>query len=149
MNFKHTVSRLTAGLLLASTLITPAFAATGTVNTEGSSLRLRAEASTSSSVLKQLSHGTQVDVLSGLVDGWYQVSYKGTTGYVSGEYLTVTEDSAAVPAPQATAAPAAESVPDKVYIKVTEGPLNIRSGPSTDYDQIGRASCRDRVSAVV
>ena len=140
MNFKHTVSRLTAGLLLASTLITPAFAATGTVNTEGSSLRLRAEASTSSSVLKQLSHGTQVDVLSGLVDGWYQVSYKGTTGYVSGEYLTVTEDSAAVPAPQATAAPAAESVPDKVYIKVTEGPLNIRSGPSTDYDRVGSLS---------
>lgn len=140
MNFKHTVSRLTAGLLLASTLITPAFAATGTVNTEGSSLRLRAEASTSSSVLKQLSHGTQVDVLSGLVDGWYQVSYKGTTGYVSGEYLTVTEDSAAVPAPQTTAAPAAESVPDKVYIKVTEGPLNIRSGPSTDYDRVGSLS---------
>ena len=41
MNFKRTVSRLTAGLLLVSSLITPALAATGTVNTEGSSLRLR------------------------------------------------------------------------------------------------------------
>lgn len=137
MNFKRTVSRLTVGLLLVSTLITPALAATGTVNTEGSSLRLRSEANTSSSVLKQLSHGTQVDVLSGLVDGWYQVSYKGTTGYVSGEYLTITEDNAAAPAPQTTAAPAAEPASDKVYIKVTEGPLNIRSGPSTDYDRVG------------
>ena len=44
MNFKRTITRLTASLLLASTLITPALAATGTVNTEGSSLRLRAEA---------------------------------------------------------------------------------------------------------
>ena len=65
MNFKRTVSRLTAGLLLVSSLITPALAATGTVNTEGSSLRLRSEANTSSSVLKQLSHGTQVDVIHG------------------------------------------------------------------------------------
>ena len=58
MNFKHTVSRLTAGLLLVSALVTPAFAATGTVNTEGSSLRLRSEANTGSSVLKTLGHGT-------------------------------------------------------------------------------------------
>ena len=92
MNFKRTVSRLTAGLLLVSALVTPAFAATGTVNTEGSSLRLRSEANTSSSVLKTLGHGTQVEVLSDLADGWYQVSYKGTTGYVSGEYLTIGED---------------------------------------------------------
>jgi len=83
MNFKHTVSRLTAGLLLVSSLITPALAATGTVNTEGSSLRLRAEASTSGAVLKNLAHGTKVEVLSDLVDGWYHVSYKRTTGYDS------------------------------------------------------------------
>lgn len=141
MNFKRTLSRLTAGLLLASTLITPALAATGTVNAEGSKLRLRSEANTSSSVLTYLPHGTQVDVLSDLIEGWYQVSYKGTTGYVSGEYLTVAEDSAAVPVPQAAepaaAAPAADS---KVYIKVTEGPLNIRSGPGTDYDRVGSLS---------
>ncbi len=133
MNFKRTVSRLTAGLLLVSALVTPAFAATGTVNTEGSSLRLRSEANTSSSVLKTLGHGTQVEVLSDLADGWYQVSYKGTTGYVSGEYLTIAEDGAAV---QSAAEPAA----DKIYIKVTEGPLNIRSGPGTDYDRAGSLS---------
>lgn len=144
---KRTLSRLTAGLLLAATMITPALAATGTVNTQGSSLRLRAEASTGSSVLKNLSDGTQVDVLSDAVDGWYQVSYKGSTGYVSAEYLTVTED-AAQPAPQAeapaaepaaqAAAPAADE--SKIYVKVVEGPLNIRSGPGTDYDRVGSLS---------
>lgn len=136
MNFKRTLSRLTAGLLLVSTLITPALAATGTVNAEGSKLRLRSEANTSSSVLTYLPHGTQVDVLSDLIEGWYQVSYKGTTGYVSGDYLTVTEDGAPAPqaAAEAAAAPAADS---KVYIKVVEGPLNIRSGPGTGYDRVG------------
>lgn len=142
MNFKRTVSRLTAGLLLASALITPALAATGTVNTEGSKLRLRSEANTDSSVLAYLPHHTQVDVLSELADGWYQVSYNGTTGYVSGEYLTVSEDVAAAPVPQ-TAEPAAQAsqpADEKVYIKVTEGPLNIRSGPGTDYDRVGSLS---------
>lgn len=144
MNLKRTVTRLTAGLLLVSSLITPALAATGTVNTEGSSLRLRSEASTSGSVLKNLAHGTRVEVLSDLVNGWYHVSYNGTTGYVSGEYLTVTEDSvpeAAVPAAAEPAAQAAEpAAEEKVYVKVTEGPLNIRSGPGTDYDRVGSLS---------
>lgn len=147
MNFKHIASRLTAGLLLVSTLITPALAASGTVNTQGSSLRLRSDASTSASVLKNLAHGTEVEVLSDLVDGWYQVSYKGTVGYVSGDYLTVTADSvpdaavpvASDPAPQA-AESAVASTETKLYIKVTEGPLNIRSGPGTDYDRVGSLS---------
>ena len=144
MNFKRTITRLTASLLLAGTLITPALAATGTVNTEGSSLRLRAEASTSGAVLKNLAHGTKVEVLSDLVDGWYHVSFNGVTGYVSGDYLTVTEDSVqdtAVPAAAAPAAQASEPAPEeKVYIKVAEGPLNIRSGPGTDYDRVGSLS---------
>lgn len=142
MNFKRTASRLTAGLLLVSALITPALAATGTVNTEGSSLRLRAEASTTGSVLKNLPHGTKVDILSDLENGWYQVDYNGTAGYVSGDYLTVVEDDVqdeAVPTAEPTPQ-AAESVVEKVYVKVVEGPLNIRSGPGTDYDRVGSLS---------
>ena len=140
MNFKHTLSRLTAGLLLVSTLITPALAATGTVNAEGSKLRLRSEANTGSSVLTYLPHGTKVDVLSEAVNGWYQVSYNGSTGYVSSDYLTVTEDTAAQSVPQAET-PVAETAADsKCYIKVTEGPLNIRSGPGTDYSRVGSLS---------
>lgn len=140
MSFKRTLSRLTAGLLLAGTLVTPALAATGTVNTQGSSLRLRAEASTSSTVLKKLSDGAQVDVLSDAVNGWYQVSYKGSTGYVSADYLTVVED-APVPLTEAPAAePAAQAADSKTYVKVVEGPLNIRSGPGTSYNRVGSLS---------
>ena len=79
MNFKRTVSRLTAGLLLVSSLITPALAATGTVNSGDSTLRVRAEANTSSEVITKLAHGTQVEVLTAEDNGWYQISHEGLT----------------------------------------------------------------------
>ena len=149
MKLKRTLSRLTAGLLLAVSMVSPALAAAGTVNTEGSTLRLRSEPNTNSAVLTKLPHNSQVDVIDQAGDGWYHVSYKGMEGYVSADYLIVTEDgeeSAAPTAPaesgEETSAPAAPSdeVADAMYIKVLEGPLNIRTGPSTDYDRVGQLS---------
>ncbi|WP_251318449.1 SH3 domain-containing C40 family peptidase [Flintibacter muris] len=141
MNLKRTITRLTASLLLAVSMVSPALAATGTVNTEGSSLRLRAQASTDSSVLTKLPHNSQVEVIDQPDAGWYHVSYKGTEGYVSADYLIVTEDVAAQPVPT-SAEPAAQSdePADAMYIKVLQGPLNIRTGPSTDYDRVGQLS---------
>lgn len=142
MNLKRTASRLTAGLLLAVSMVSPALAATGTVNTQGSSLRLRSEASTDSAVLTKLPHKTQVEVLDQSVAGWYQVSYKGIEGYVSADYLIVTEDETQDPA-AAPASPAAEptdQLAEAMYIKVLQGPLNIRTGPGTDYDRVGQLS---------
>lgn len=148
MHFKRTVSRLTAGLLLAVSMVSPALAATGTVNTEGSSLRLRAGASTSSAILTKMPHKSQVDLLEDQAnDGWYHVSYKGMEGYVSADYLIVSEDSAEPAAPSTVSvSPAAVSdtpsdeTADAMYIKVLQGPLNIRTGPSTDYDRVGQLS---------
>ena len=94
MPLHMTAARITAGVLLAANLISPALAATGTVDTEGSTLRMRAQASTSSSVLKKLPHGTQVEVLDSTDNGWYQITYKGLSGYVSGDYLIVKEEEA-------------------------------------------------------
>ena len=141
MNLKHIVSRLAAGLVLAVCMTAPALAATGTVNTEGSSLRLRSEASTSSTVLTKLPHKTQVDVLDEQPnDGWYHVSYKGTEGYVSADYLIVTEDGGEPVAPAAVSEAPSDQTADAMYIKVLQGPLNIRTGPSTDYERVGQLS---------
>lgn len=90
-NRKTTAARLTASLLLVSALVIPALAATGTVNSGNSPLRVRAQASADSQVLTKLSDGTQVDVISGLQDGWYQIAFGDLTGYVSGDYLIVSE----------------------------------------------------------
>lgn len=152
---KMTAARLTAGLLLVSSLVSPALAVTGTVDASGSTLRIRSEASTSGKVLGKLKDGAQVDVLSVAYSGWYQISYKDMTGYVSDEYVVLEEalddaasavaafapnqvppsqDIAAGEAP-AQAAPAEES--ESRYCRVTTSVLNIRSGPGTDYPKAG------------
>lgn len=61
------------------------------VTTEGDPLNLRSGAGTSFDVLCKLSNGTAVKVL-GLVDGWYKVGYGDKTGYVSSDYITLTQD---------------------------------------------------------
>ena len=144
MDFKRTASRLTACLLLAGALITPALAVSGTVNTEGTYLRLRSEASTESAVLKNLAHNTLVDVLEVLDNGWCQVSYDGVTGYVSSQYLTIAEDEAPAEEAAPAAAQAVDASPveaqsgeeDTLYVKITTGTLNVRSGPSTETDKV-------------
>ena len=118
---KQLTAKLAAALIAVTTVIVPGFAANmGTVvTTDG--LNVRSEANTDSSILTTLSYGTQVDVISTSGDGtWHQVSYNGITGYVSGDYLQVTEK--------------------KIYGQVTEGPLNIRSGPSTSDAVVGSLS---------
>ena len=52
MHVRKTAVRLISGLLLVSTLAAPAFAASGTVNTGGGSLRVRSLAGTHGEILK-------------------------------------------------------------------------------------------------
>ena len=59
--------------------------------TSRSNLNLRKEPNTTSQVLTSLPNGTKVEVIEE-VDGWYKVSYKGHTGYVSGDYVKVVEE---------------------------------------------------------
>lgn len=128
MHLPRSAARIGLSLFLAGTMMVPAFAATGTVNSGDTTLRVRAESNTSSEVLTKLSHGTQVEVLTAVDNGWYQISYEDITGYVSGEFLSIAEAEAA-------ALPVEE---EPVYVRVTEGPLNIRSTPSTDGEKVGR-----------
>lgn len=89
MHVRKTAVRLISGFLLVSTLAAPALAASGTVNTGGSTLRVRSQAGTESEILANLNHGTQVEVLATVENGWYQISYGGIVGYVSSDYLVV------------------------------------------------------------
>jgi mannosyl-glycoprotein endo-beta-N-acetylglucosaminidase len=56
----------------------------------GSALNLRSEASTSGSIVTKLSRGTIVSVYSEEND-WARVTVNGKTGYVSSQYLSLTE----------------------------------------------------------
>ena len=60
--------------------------------TTGSSLRMRAETSTSSEIITTLDKSVAVAILDDTTEGWYQVAYNGKTGYVSADYLQMDED---------------------------------------------------------
>lgn len=107
------LSVLTAMLLAATALA--ADIATSAGCTTGSSLRLRAEPSTSASVVTTLDKSVAVAILDDSVDGWYKIAYNGSTGYVSADYLNVDQDNVFT-----------------TYGRVNSDGVNVRSDASTD-----------------
>ena len=107
------LSVLTAMLLAATALA--ADIATGAGCTTGSSLRLRAEPSTSASVVTTLDKSVAMAILDDSVDGWYKIAYNGSTGYVSADYLNVDQDNVFT-----------------TYGRVNSDGVNVRSDASTD-----------------
>ena len=107
------LSVLTAMLLAATALA--ADIATGAGCTTGSSLRLRAEPSTSASVVTTLDKSVAVAILDDSVDGWDKIAYNGSTGYVSADYLNVDQDNVFT-----------------TYGRVNSDGVNVRSDASTD-----------------
>lgn len=59
--------------------------------TTGSALRLRQEPTTASSILTTLNKDVALAVLDTNTPDWIHVSYNGSTGYVSAEYVAVTD----------------------------------------------------------
>ncbi len=110
---------LTAAFLCALLTIAASAAAYGTGTVTGDSLRLRAAASTSSSVLATVSRGTRVTVLEDRANGWYKVEYNGAVGYMSADYLAVTA-----------------SALGTGTLNTDGASLNLRSGPGTSYSKV-------------
>ena len=63
----------------------------GKVDADGSTLNMRAGASTSFDSLCSIPSGTVLE-LEGIYEGWYKVTYAGNTGYVSSDYITITTE---------------------------------------------------------
>lgn len=138
MNFpKCFGAKFAASLLAALTMMTPAFAAPGTVNAEGG-LRLRNGVGTNAAILTTLPNGAQVDVSGITEEGWFQVTFQNTKGYVSGEYLVMNEDDVQ----------SLKVVGEPVYGKVTEGPLNVRSAPNTNGKRVKQLSAGQVVQII-
>jgi len=107
-----TVLLLTASAFAAEDDIAVAVGAT-----TGSSLRLRADASTSSSIITTLNKGVAVSVLDDTLDGWYKIAYNGNTGFVSADYLIIDQDNVF-----------------ETYGRVNESAVNVRAESNTDSD---------------
>lgn len=102
-------------LLTAHTLA--ADVAVGAGCTTGSSLRLRAEASTSSEIVTALDKSVAVAILDDSTEGWYKIAYEGNTGYVSADYLLVDQDNVF-----------------ETYGRVNSDGVNVRFGASTESE---------------
>lgn len=78
----------------SGTAIAPSNTVTSTTGTAGtvkcsSSVNLRSEANTSSSILAELKNGTAVTVVS-TANGWCKVTCSGKTGYIKQDYVSTT-----------------------------------------------------------
>lgn len=113
------ISGLSVFLLGATALAAEGEIAIGAGCTTGSSLRMRAEASTDSSIVTTLDKSVAVAILDDSIDGWYKISYNGNTGYVSGDYLTVDQDNIFT-----------------TYGRVNASGVNVRSDPSTESSSL-------------
>ena len=85
--------------------------------TTGSSLRMRAEASTSSDIVTTQDKSVAVAILENTNDGWYKIAYAGKTGYVSADYLLVDKDNVF-----------------ETYGRVSGDGVNVRSDATTDSE---------------
>ena len=76
---------------------------TGTLDTDGESLNLRAGPGTDYDKLASIPYGTTL-TLTGITDGWYKTSYNGSTGYVSSDYVSLTAPASSAVAYASTSA---------------------------------------------
>lgn len=108
------LSAVTALLLAVSAMAAEGDMAIAVGATTGSSLRLRADASTSAGIVATLDRGVAVAVLDDSIDGWYKVNYAGNVGFVSADYLVIDQDNIF-----------------ETYGKVNADGVNVRAGAST------------------
>ncbi len=131
MNFKAKAIRFAAAAGLALVMTTGvAFASIGSGTVTADSLRLRSEASTNSSTVTKAPKGATVTVEEDMGNGWYKVTYGNKTGYMSGDWLTVSlNDGTVLPAAEGTA-------PQQKRGLITADVLNVRSGAGTGYEKV-------------
>ncbi len=115
--------------------------ATGTYIVTSDSLNVRTGDGTNYPTIGTLKKNEEINVTGVTPKKWYQFTYKGKTGFVSGAYLK--------------AKPASEPAPPTNQIKVskasgtfivTADSLNVRSGDSTKYNSLGSLKKNEQVT---
>ena len=96
--------------------------------TASAGLNLRKGPSTSYAVIKTLSKGTEVTVISSS-NGWSKVNVGGVSGYVSSDYLSSTK-------PSTGSSSSNESTSNTTSTMYTTERLNLRKGAGTSYSVI-------------
>lgn len=90
-------------------------------------LNVRTGPSTSNTRIGQIRPGTQYAIV-GEQFGWYAINFNGQTGYVSGQFVRVSEGQ--------PSAPPTGGAPSGQRLEAVTG-LNVRTGPGLAHDKIG------------
>jgi N-acetylmuramoyl-L-alanine amidase len=116
---KKLYSAVFVSLAFALMTASVSFANTSKGTVTASSLNLRTEAGTYAEIVDRLYRGTEVTV-NDSSNGWYNVTYGNLTGWVSGDYLEVSDSDEV-----------ADTAVSSVTGTVIGNSVNVRSGPST------------------
>ena len=98
-------------------------------------LNVRTGPSTSYAKIGKLSNGAKVDVIT-TSGGWSKISYGGTVGYVSNDYLV---DAPSQDNGSNSGTNTESTVRTTKYVNAASG-LNVRKGPSTSHAKVGKLS---------
>lgn len=100
----------------------------GTLNTDGSTLNLRAGPGTEYDILASIPANTALILtLTGIDNGWYKTSYNGVEGYIHSDYVTLNGGSDAS---------AAQANLGTGILNTGGSSLNLRAGPGSDYEKL-------------
>ncbi len=91
---------------------------TGTADTEGASLHMRAGPGSEYEALASIPAGTALE-LTGIDDGWYRTSYGGVEGYVCSDYVSLSGGGS-----------------DAGIVNTSGANLNLRAGPGSEYEKL-------------
>jgi|APAga8741244001_1050109.scaffolds.fasta_scaffold02395_2 uncharacterized protein YvpB/SH3-like domain-containing protein len=128
---------MVATILVSNTpsfLETPVYAATQTVTkytVNASSLNVRKGAGTKYGVLGSVKRNATLTVKKKMSNGWYQIDFKGKTGYVSGDYVKKSTSKVSTSTSTKTSS-------TKYKYTVTASELNVRKGAGTKYGTLGK-----------
>ncbi|MFR1710335.1 MAG: SH3 domain-containing protein [Clostridium sp.] len=104
---------------------------TGTVTADV--LNIRSNPNTSSNIIGRLNYNSKVSIIE-ISNGWYKVKFNNTTGWISGQYVKLDNNS--------------NSVQASTTGIVTADVLNVRSGASTSNSVIGSISKNTKVQII-
>lgn len=115
------------------------------MGSSGARLNVRSGPGTGYRVLGTVTHGERLSVLN-VSGGWMAIAFDGQTGYVSDAYARMEgETGGATSAPTVGSGETDTAIYATVVLKSSSSTLNVRQGPSTDYDIEGRLHNGDRV----
>lgn len=106
------------------------------VTVTGTTVNLRSGPGTNYDIVGQVAKGDTLTYL-GSEGSWYKVQTpQGKVGYISASYAEKTGEKTTAPSGTAST-PSTPSASTGKQVKVKSGPINVRSGPGTNYDKVG------------